>query len=144
MAKKPTVFIHTNDKQYVGALVSLHSMRRNSASPEKFDVQLIELKDHMDFFGPYEGRQYMRDGDSRTWLNDDLQSFTPLRFMPPQLMGRLIRPPQPLCGPAGETARQDVVLPRRATAARRDSPRPPGPAPPAECASKADRSGAQR
>ena len=22
-----------------------------------------------------------------TWRNDDLQSFTPLRFMPPQLMG---------------------------------------------------------
>jgi hypothetical protein len=87
MSKKPTVFIHTNDKQHLGALVSLHSMRRNSAYADRFDVKLIELKDHMDFFGPYEGRQYMRDGDSRTWLNEDLQSFTPLRFMPPQLMG---------------------------------------------------------
>ena len=33
-----------------------------------------------------EGQLYLRDGDKRTWLNDDLQSFTPLRFMPPQLM----------------------------------------------------------
>jgi hypothetical protein len=30
---------------------------------------------------------YLRDGEMRPWLNDDLQSFTPLRFAPPQLMG---------------------------------------------------------
>jgi len=83
---KPKVFIHTNHKQYVGALVSAHSMRRNSKNADKFDVELIELKNHMDIFGKYEGRDYLRDGDSRTWLNDDLQSFTPLRFMPPELM----------------------------------------------------------
>lgn len=29
----------------------------------------------------------MRNGDMRAWLNNDLQSFTPLRFVPPQLMG---------------------------------------------------------
>ena len=84
---KPKVFIHTNHKQYVGALVSAHSMRRNSKNPDAFDVELIELEKHMDFFGKYEGRDYLRDGVSRTWLNDDLQSFTPLRFMPPELMG---------------------------------------------------------
>ena len=28
----------------------------------------------------------MRDGVERNWRNDDLQSFTPLRFMPPELM----------------------------------------------------------
>lgn len=84
---KPTVFVHTNHKQYMGALVSAHSMRRNSANVDKFDVKLIELKDHMSVFGKYEGRDYLRDGTSRTWLNDDLQSFTPLRFMPPELMG---------------------------------------------------------
>lgn len=84
---KPCVFIHTNHKQHIGALVSLHSMRRNSAHADKFDVKLIELKDHMDIFGQYEGRTYSRDGDSRPWMNEDLQSFTPLRFMPPELMG---------------------------------------------------------
>jgi hypothetical protein len=83
---KPTVFIHTNHKQRVGALVSAHSMRRNSRDPDSFDVRLIELKDHMELFGRYEGREYLRDGRSRRWLNDDLQSFTPLRFFPPELM----------------------------------------------------------
>jgi hypothetical protein len=34
-----------------------------------------------------EGQLYLRDGEMRPWLNDDLQSFTPLRFAPPQLMG---------------------------------------------------------
>ena len=84
---KPCVFIHTNHKQQIGALVSAYSMRRNSRTPDAFDVKLIELKDHMDIFGKYEGREYARDGDTRPWLNDDLQSFTPLRFMPPELMG---------------------------------------------------------
>ncbi len=84
---KPTVFIHTNHKQYVGALVSAHSMRRNSAHADEFDVKLIELKDHMDVFGPLEGKKYLRDNVWRTWMNDDLQSFTLLRFMPPELMG---------------------------------------------------------
>jgi len=84
---KPCVFIHTNHKQHVGALVSAYSMRRNSRSADSFDVKLIELKDHMDVFGRYEGRGYNRDNDTRTWLNEDLQSFTPLRFMPPELMG---------------------------------------------------------
>ncbi len=83
---RPCVFIHTNHKQKLGALVSAHSMRRNSKSADKFDVKLIELEDHREFFDRYEGREYRRDGDTRTWLNDDLQSFTPLRFMTPKLM----------------------------------------------------------
>ena len=62
---KPCVFIHTNHKQQIGALVSAYSMRRNSRMPDAFDVKLIELKDHMDIFGQYEGREYSRDGDSR-------------------------------------------------------------------------------
>jgi hypothetical protein len=84
---KPCVFIHTNHKQYIGAIVSMHSMRRNSANPDAFDVKLIEYEAHKDFFKKYEGRSYSRDGDSRIWDPEDLQSFTPLRFMPPELMG---------------------------------------------------------
>jgi len=34
---KPTVFIHTNPKQVVGALVSAHSLRRNSTHAAEFD-----------------------------------------------------------------------------------------------------------
>ncbi len=83
---RPTVFIHTNHRQMLGALVSQYSMKRNAAIPDQFDVRLIEHADH-DFFQEYEGREYLRDGASRVWHNDDLQSFTPLRFMPPELMG---------------------------------------------------------
>ena len=83
---KPCVFIHTNHKQYLGALVSMHSMRRNSKHADEFDVRLIEYETYQDFFAKYEGRTYSRDGDSRIWDREDLQSFTPLRFMPPELM----------------------------------------------------------
>jgi len=79
------VFIHTNHKQIVGALVAEYALRRNSRNNDKFDVRIIELKDYP-FFREHEGRLYLRDGMKRPWLNDDLQSFTPLRFMPPELM----------------------------------------------------------
>jgi len=83
---RPIVFIHTNHKQMLGALVSRYSMKRNSARPDAFDVRLIEHSS-FPFFQEFEGREYLRDGALRTWRNDDLQSFTPLRFMPPELMG---------------------------------------------------------
>ncbi|MCA9502971.1 MAG: hypothetical protein H6748_07185 [Spirochaetaceae bacterium] len=84
--ERPNVFIHTNHRQMLGAIVSRYSMKRNSAEPDAFDVHLI---DHADFpfFEEYEGREYLRDGAPRVWRNEDLQSFTPLRFMPPELMG---------------------------------------------------------
>ena len=83
---KPCVFIHTNHRQYIGALVSAHSMKRNSKSSDEFDVKIIDHQDY-GFFFEHEGQEYLRDGVKRMWLNDDLQSFTPLRFMPPELMG---------------------------------------------------------
>ncbi|HEX9179550.1 MAG TPA: hypothetical protein VF859_04090, partial [Burkholderiales bacterium] len=51
-----------------------------------FEVRLIEHKDYP-FLRAREGQLYLRDGVKRPWLNDDLQSFTPLRFLPPELMG---------------------------------------------------------
>ncbi len=83
---KPTVFIHTNDKQRLGALVGRYSLKRNSSHADKFDVQLIETSD-FPCMREREGQLYLRDGEMRPWLNGDLQSFTPLRFAPPQLMG---------------------------------------------------------
>lgn len=83
---KPTVFIHTNDRQIVGALVSEYSMKRNSAHPDAFDVRIIRREEHP-FFRDHEGQRYLRDGSWREWKNDDLQSFTPLRFLPPEVMG---------------------------------------------------------
>lgn len=83
---KPTVFIHTNHKQMLGALVSRYSLIRNSANSDQFDVKFIEVKDYPCML-EREGQRYRRDGEMRPWLNQDLQSFTPLRFAPPQLMG---------------------------------------------------------
>lgn len=81
-----TVFVHTNDKQIAGAIVSAHSLRRNSRDPGAFDVKILRQEDHA-FFKEFEGRKFLRAGGWRTWSNDDLQSFTPTRFMPPELMG---------------------------------------------------------
>jgi len=82
---KPTVFIHTNHKQMLGALVSRYSLQKNSTHADKFDVEFIEVKDYPCVL-QREGQRYLRDGDMRPWLNEDLQSFTPLRFAPPELM----------------------------------------------------------
>jgi hypothetical protein len=84
-ASRPTIFIQTNHRQMLGALVSRYSLQRNSAHADKFDVQLMEVS-QAPFLLEQEGQTYLRDGDKRPWLNDDLQSFTPLRFLPPELM----------------------------------------------------------
>jgi hypothetical protein len=81
-----SVYIHTNHRQMVGAVVAAYALRRNSRHADRFDVHVIEHKDHA-FFQAREGQEYLRDGDRQVWRNEDLQSFTPLRFMPPELMG---------------------------------------------------------
>jgi hypothetical protein len=83
---KPCVFIHVNHKQILGAIVGKYALGKHSSSSDKFDVRFIEVKDQA-FLHEKEGQLYLRDGDKRKWLNNDLQSFTPLRFMPPELMG---------------------------------------------------------
>ena len=85
-AVKPCVFIHTNHRQIIGALVARHALKRNSRHPDAFDVRILHTRDHP-FLAAREGQPFKRDGVIRTWKNDDLQSFTPLRFMPPELMG---------------------------------------------------------
>jgi hypothetical protein len=85
ISSKPCVFIQNNHKQLVGALVSAYSLKRNSATPDAFDVRIMHQEDY-EFFRRKEGQFYLREGVRRAWRNDDLQSFTPLRFMPPALM----------------------------------------------------------
>jgi len=82
---KPVVFIHTNEKQKLGALVSAHSFRRNSSDPGSFEVRLLETKDYPELL--VAGRTFLRAGFLRSWDPNDLQSFTPLRFAPPDVMG---------------------------------------------------------
>jgi hypothetical protein len=83
---RPHIFVHTNRRQLVGALVSAHSMRSRSRHADRFDVSLIRAEDH-GFLARHEGDDHLRAGSKLPWRNEDLQSFTPLRFMPPELMG---------------------------------------------------------
>jgi hypothetical protein len=80
------VFIQTNPKQMIGAQVAAYALKRNSRHGERFDVRILDTADYP-FFAAREGQPFRRDGVERRWRNDDLQSFTPLRFMPPELMG---------------------------------------------------------
>lgn len=82
---RPKIFIQTNGRQWLGALVSAYSLKRRSANPDAFDVEIMHVRD-FPFLAEKEGQAFLRGGVSRVWRMDDLQSFTPLRFMPPQLM----------------------------------------------------------
>lgn len=82
---KPTVVIHTNDKQMLGALVSAHSYRRNSRTPDAFDVRIVNAGEFPEL--QERGHTLLRGGHVREWDPDDLQSFTPVRFAVPGLLG---------------------------------------------------------
>jgi hypothetical protein len=81
---KPCVFVHTNERQMIGALVSQYSVQRNSRNADKFHVRILHTDDHP-FLRAKEGEEFLRDGKKQVWRMNDLQSFTPLRFMPPEL-----------------------------------------------------------
>ena len=81
-----TVFIHTNDRQMAGAIVAGHSLKRRSARPDAFDVRILRRED-FPVLDAYEGRRFLRAGGWRVWRNDDLQSFTPVRFAAPEQAG---------------------------------------------------------
>ena len=82
---KPTVVIHTNDKQMLGALVSAHSFRRNSRAPDAFEVRIVTAKEFPEL--QERGHSFLRGGHVRHWDPDDLQSFTPVRYAVPGLLG---------------------------------------------------------
>jgi len=82
---KPTVFIQANDRQHLGAKISAHSYRRNARDPDSFDVKILHVSDFPRLMNP--DQSVIRGGSERQWDPDDLQSFTPLRFYPPQAMG---------------------------------------------------------
>lgn len=86
MEPKPCVFIHVNHKQILGAHVGERSLRHFSDHNEQFDIKFIETHEHP-FLWARDGQYFLRNGVERKWRMSDLQSFTPLRFMPPELMG---------------------------------------------------------
>jgi hypothetical protein len=82
---KPVVFIHTNDKQMLGARVGAYLLKARSRRPDAFDVVTLRLEETPHLLRR-EGQAYLRKGKIATWRNDDLQSFSPLRMMVPQVM----------------------------------------------------------
>ena len=82
---KNTVFIHANARQMLGARISAFSYRRNARVPGGFDVRILDTAKFPRLMR--EGQTILRGGHVRPWDPDDLQSFTPLRFAPPQVMG---------------------------------------------------------
>lgn len=80
------VFIHTNERQWLGALVAAHALKRNSRHADAFAVEFIHVRDHP-FLAAREGQPFLRGGTTRIWRMGDLQSFTPLRFLAPKLAG---------------------------------------------------------
>jgi len=79
------VFIQANPRQMLGARISAYSFRRNSAAPDSFAVHIMDVRDHPRLMEA--GQTILRAGHVREWDPDDLQSFTPLRFLPPQALG---------------------------------------------------------
>lgn len=82
---KPVYYIHSNHKQIVGAIVAQYSVEKATRHADAFDVKIIELKDYPQLRSR-NGRPFLREGVWPQWNNEDLQSFTPLRYLPPQLM----------------------------------------------------------
>ncbi|RUT00232.1 hypothetical protein DSM106972_076800 [Dulcicalothrix desertica PCC 7102] len=83
---KPTVFIHTSSHEIVSGKVAMYSHMRASKHLDKFDIQLIQLEDYPHLIKRH-GQSCIRFGKEAAWYKDVPQSFLPLRFLVPQLMG---------------------------------------------------------
>jgi hypothetical protein len=83
-AMAQTVFIQANARQMLGARISAYSYKRNARVPDSFEVRILDIAGHPPLMR--EGQTILRAGHVREWKPDDLQSFTPLRFYPPQAM----------------------------------------------------------
>jgi hypothetical protein len=85
---KPTAVIHTNDRQMVAALVSAHSLKSRSKTPDLFDVHLLRLEETPHLYKRHNQQFTWWDGQRPSvWRRHDLQSFAPLRRMVPALFG---------------------------------------------------------
>lgn len=82
---KPTVFIQANARQMLGARISALSYKKASRRPDSFNVRIIDAAEYPRLM--QSGQSILRAGHVRAWDPDDLQSFTPLRFAPPKMMG---------------------------------------------------------
>lgn len=79
------VFIQTNNKQLLGALLAKYAIQKNLRGKRSVAIDLINV-DNLDIFKRFHGKEYLRKGKARKYDSNDLQSFTLTRFMPPELM----------------------------------------------------------
>lgn len=84
------VFIHTNNKQILGAHLAKFAIERKLADPSKVRVNFINV-DELPEFKAFAGVEYLRKGQPTIYDPNDLQSFTLSRFMPPELSGYMGR-----------------------------------------------------
>ena len=81
-----TVFIHTNNKQRLGAKLAKFAIKRRLPDGSPIEVEILNV-DALPEFEAFAGKEYLRAGKPVVYDQDDLQSFTLSRFMPPELMG---------------------------------------------------------
>lgn len=79
------VFIQTNEKQYLGALMAKYTIERYSQHNDKFAVEIMQAHQVPALQNLYM-QKILKDGAEVDYGNEDLQSFTLTRFMPPELM----------------------------------------------------------
>jgi len=77
------IFIHTNNKQLLGAKISKFSIERFHGNNTDIKVSIINVDD-VEEFKSFIGKKYLRKGKEFTYEKNDLQSFTLSRFMPPE------------------------------------------------------------
>jgi len=79
------VFITTNEKQRLGALLSRYTIEKYTKHSDKFEISTIEVEKVPEIRMLF-GKSYLRDGRETNFDSANLQSFTLTRFMPPELM----------------------------------------------------------
>ncbi|MEK7177174.1 MAG: glycosyltransferase [Patescibacteria group bacterium] len=79
------IFIHTNNKQLLGAVLAKYAIEKYLPKNSKIIVEYINV-DKIEAFKNFAGKEYLFAGKSRIYDPRDLQSFTLSRFMAPELM----------------------------------------------------------
>ncbi len=79
-----TLYIHTNNKQLFGAVISKFSFEKACGKERCFDIKIINV-DEEDRFNRIFGKHILMNGSSVFYSKDDLQSFTLSRFLPPEI-----------------------------------------------------------
>lgn len=78
------IFIHTNKKQEIAAIISKYSIEKNLSN--KIPVQILYVEEFSNIM-ENNNKKYLRSGKKISFNISDLQSFTLLRFLIPEYCG---------------------------------------------------------